>query len=82
MWAKVNNDLEEDRRVQELHWGDFYSWGNSWISNDSKRTVLKNLYKHSVDIISNTIYATGELSGTKLYLVAEGCVVQPWRPAL
>lgn len=71
------------RKIETFrNYTEVISAANSLISNDSKRTVLKNLCKHSVDIIFNTIYATGELTGTKLYLVAEGCILLPWRLAL
>lgn len=41
--------------------------------------MLKNLLKHSVDIVFNTIYVRVELTGTELDLVAEGCILLSWR---
>ena len=46
----------------------------------AKEQYLKNLYKHSVDFICNTI-CQGELTRIKIHLVAEGCILLPWRLA-
>lgn len=40
------------------------------------------MYQHSMDIIFNIIYSSGKLTGTKLYLGAEGCILQPERLTL